>query len=176
MIRTDKTELLIGLIADTHVPSRGPQIPDIIINDFKEKNVDYVFHLGDFTTIDVYNKLLNEFGKDRVIAILGNMDESDLKKFLPEQLEFELYGRKVFMTHGTGGPNMIIKRLNKSHDLSKYDIVIFGHIHRPVNEIWGDGKLYLCPGTPTDKRFTDINSYGFLYVSKDKVEPKIVYL
>ena len=67
-------------------------------------------------------------------------------------------------------------RLNKRFDLSPYDIIIFGHVHRPYNEVWRDGKLYLNPGTPTDKRFTDINSYGYLRISNDKVEPEIIYL
>ena len=39
-----------------------------------------------------------------------------------------------------------------------------------------DGKLYICPGTPTGTVFTDVNSYGFLRISKEKVEPEIVYL
>ena len=176
MIKTDKEELLIGLISDTHVPSRGPHIPEVIIDDFKDKNVDYIFHLGDFEKFKAYQALLDTFGKEKVVGILGNMDDYKLRKILPETLEFELYGRKIFMTHGTGGPNIIIKRLNKNHDLTPYDIIIFGHVHRPYNEIWRDGKLYLNPGTPTDKRFTDINSYGFLKISKEKVDPKIVYL
>lgn len=176
MIKTDKNELLIGLISDTHVPSRGPNIPEKIINDFKERNVDYVFHLGDFERKKCYNELIEAFGKEKVIAILGNMDEGELRDILPETLEFELFGHKIFMTHGMGGPNIVIKRLNKRFDLSKYDLIIFGHVHRPYNEIWRDGKLYLNPGTPTDKKFTDINSYGFLRISKDKVEPEIIYL
>jgi len=47
MLQTDKDELLIGLISDTHVPSRVPHIPEVIIEDFKNKNIDYLFHLGD---------------------------------------------------------------------------------------------------------------------------------
>ncbi|MFX1392900.1 MAG: metallophosphoesterase family protein [Promethearchaeota archaeon] len=176
MIKTVKDELLIGLLSDTHIPSRGSQIPEVIIEDFKENQIDYLFHLGDYEKYKIYQHLLNTFGQDKVIGILGNMDDYKLRKTLPEILDFELYGRKIFMTHGTGGPNIIIKRLNRTYDLSKYDIIIFGHVHRPYNEIWRDGKLYLNPGTPTDKKFTDINSYGYLRISKDKVEPKIVYL
>ncbi|MFX0070826.1 MAG: metallophosphoesterase family protein [Candidatus Hermodarchaeota archaeon] len=177
MFNTDKKELLIGLIADTHVPSRGPHIPIKIINDFKERNIDYLFHLGDFESFKAYQELVDAFGKDKVIGIIGNMDfDRKLKKILPETLELELYGHKIFMTHGTGGPNIIIKRLNRNHDLSPYDIIIFGHVHRPYNEVWRDGKLYLNPGTPTDKKFTDINSYGYLKISKEKVEPEIIYL
>ncbi len=176
MIKTDKKELLIGLIADTHVPSRTSKIPEAIMNDFKERNVDYVFHLGDFTSIEAYNQLIKRFGNEKVIGILGNMDVGEIRNILPESLELDLFGHKLFLTHGMGGPNIVIKRLNKHFDLSKYDIIIFGHVHRPYNEIWRDGKLYLNPGTPTDKRFTDINSYAYLRISKDKVEPEIIEL
>jgi len=176
MIKTNKDELLIGLISDTHIPSRGPQIPEVIIDDFKDNQIDYLFHLGDYENFKTYQNLIKTFGKDKVIGILGNMDDNKLKKILPETLEFELYGHKIFMTHGTGGPNIIIKRLNRNFNLAPYDIILFGHVHRPYNERWRDGKLYLNPGTPTDRKFTDINSYGYLRISKDKVDPKIVYL
>ncbi|MHA1275485.1 MAG: metallophosphoesterase family protein, partial [Promethearchaeota archaeon] len=110
MIKTNKSELLIGLISDTHVPSRVPEIPNNIIDDFKERGVDYVFHLGDFTIRDALEQLYKEFGKDKIIAIKGNMDEDDLQNDLPEKLELELFGKKIFLTHGMGGPNIIIKR------------------------------------------------------------------
>ena len=175
MISTNKDELLIGLISDTHVPSRAPHIPENILKDFKRRNIDYLFHLGDFTTLKAYRELINAFGKEK--GVIGNMDEDhELREMLPETIEFELFGKKIFMTHGMGGPNIVIKRLNKRFDLSPYDIIILGHVHRPYNEVWRDGKLYLNPGTPTDKRFTDINSYGYLKISNDKVEPEIIYL
>ena len=176
MIDTDKESLLIGLISDTHIPSRTDQIPPQILEDFKEREIDYLFHLGDFTTMEAYKRLQNDFGEDKMIGILGNMDDGKLKDILPETRELELYGKKIFMVHGMGGPNIIIKRLNKHYDLSPYDIIIFGHVHRPYNEVWKDGKLYLNPGTPTDKRFTDINSYGFLRISEKEVNPEIIEL
>jgi len=176
MIKTDKDELLIGLIGDTHVPSRQSEIPPHIIEDFIKRKIDYLLHLGDFTSFKVYSNLQDTFGKDKVIAVFGNMDKHRLKEILPETIELNVYGHKIFITHGTGGPNIIIKRLNRRFDLSKFDIIIFGHVHRPYNETWRDGKLYICPGTPTDKHFTDINSYGYLRISKEKVEPEIKYL
>jgi putative phosphoesterase len=181
MINTDKDELLIGLVSDTHVPTRCDKIPEVILKDFKERNVDYVFHMGDFVSIEIYDQLIDEFGKDKVFAVIGNMDagNSELKNVLPEALEFELFGHKIYITHGSGGPSMIIRRLNKNHDLSEYDIIIFGHTHHPMNQInEKDGKLYLNPGTctPIDGRLTVESSYGFLKISKDIVEPEIVYL
>ena len=180
MIQTDKEEILIGLLSDTHVPERTNKVPDIVLNDFKKKNIDYVFHMGDFTSFEVYKKLIETFGSDKVVAIRGNMDfDFDLKQTLPEKLEFTIYNFKVLMLHGMGGPNIIIKRLIKKLDLhnSDYDIVIFGHTHRPVNEKQ-DGILFFNPGTttPIDNKFTVISSYGYLTISKDKIDSEIVYI
>ena len=176
MLETNKDQLLIGLISDTHIHSKFPDILHHIIDDFKEKQIDYLVHMGDYTSYKVYRELQNTFSTEKFIGIIGNMDDSNLKKELQEKLELELFGHKIFITHGEGGPNNIIKRLNRRFDLSKYDIIIFGHAHQPFNETWRDGKLYINPGTPTDKRFTDINSYGYLKISQEEVEPKIIYL
>ncbi|MHA1193255.1 MAG: metallophosphoesterase family protein [Promethearchaeota archaeon] len=80
MIKTDKKELLIGVLSDTHIPHRTTLFPDIVIEDFKKRNVDLVFHLGDFTEFKVYQRLVDEFGKDKIIAVRGNMDfDQELK-------------------------------------------------------------------------------------------------
>ncbi len=180
MIQTDKEEILIGLLSYTHVPQRTNNLPDVVLDDFKRRNVDYVFHMGDFTTFEVYEKLIETFGSGKVVAVRGNMDfDSNLKKTLPEKLEFKIYNYKVLMLHGMGGPNIIIKRLIKKLDLlnSDYDIVIFGHTHRPVNEK-SNGILFFNPGTttPIDNKFTVVSSYGYLRISNEKVEPEIIYL
>jgi hypothetical protein len=74
---------------------------------------------------------------------------------------------------------MIIRRLIKKLDLlnSDYDIIIFGHTHRPVNEKH-NGILFLNPGTttPVDNKFTVISSYAFLRISANKVDFEVKYL
>jgi putative phosphoesterase len=180
MIQTDKGEILIGLLSDTHVPQRTSKLPSQVIDDFKKKKVDYVFHMGDFTSYEVYEDLIQTFGKDKVIAVRGNMDfDSNLKKALPDSLEFKIYNFKVIMLHGMGGPNIIIKRLIKKLNLlnSDYDLVIFGHTHRPVNEK-SNGILFFNPGTtsPIDNKFTVVSSYGYIRISKYRIEPEIVYI
>ena len=170
--------VLIGVLSDTHVPHRTSNVPQIIYEDFQSRNVDYVFHLGDFTSFDVYTDLIDRFGKDKVFAVWGNMDFDDnLRKTLPEKIEMDIIGHKALLLHGMGGPNMIVRRLIKKLVLlnSDYDIVIFGHTHRPVNEKH-DGILFFNPGTttPIDNKFTVISSYGFLYITKDKIEPEII--
>lgn len=171
-------EVLIGLLSDTHVPHRTSNVPQIIYDDFQTRNVDYVFHLGDFTTFQVYNELLDIFGEDKVIAVRGNMDFDDkLRATLPDKIEMEISGHKTLLLHGMGGPNMIVRRLIKKLDLitSDYELVIFGHTHRPVNESH-DGILFFNPGTttPIDNKFTVISSYGYLHITKNKIEPEII--
>ena len=180
MIQPKKEEILIGLLSDTHVPQRTNTVPDVVIDDFIKKKVDYVFHMGDFTSYEIYKNLIDTFGKDKVVAVRGNMDfDSTIKKSLPESIEFKIYDYNILMLHGMGGPNMIIKRLVKKLDLlnSDYDIVIFGHTHRPVNEKHND-ILFFNPGTttPIDNKFTIVSSYGYLKISNKKIEPEIIYL
>ena len=180
MIQTDKEEILIGLLSDTHIPQRMGDLTDVVLDDFKKRNVDYVFHMGDFTSFEVYERLIETFGSEKVVAVRGNMDsDSKLKQTLSEKLEFNIFDFKILMLHGMGGPNIIIKRLIKKLDLlnSDYDIVIFGHTHRPVNEKH-NGILFFNPGTttPIDNKFTVISSYGYLRISNEKVEPEIIYL
>ena len=180
MIEINKSPLLIGLLSDTHIPHRTNKIPDKVIQDFKKQDVDYVFHLGDFTQYSVYEYLSEEFGKNKIIAVRGNMDfDNEIKKSLPEKRELKILGHKILMLHGMGGPNMIIKRLVKKLNLlnSDYNLVLFGHTHRPVNEKF-ENILFFNPGTttPIDNKFTVISSYGFLKFTENTIEPKIIHL
>ena len=74
MIKINKEELLIGLIGDTHIPSRAPEIPKNIISDFKEKNIDYLIHLGDFTELKVFNDLQADFSQNIIVNVLGYVE------------------------------------------------------------------------------------------------------
>ncbi len=175
-IKTDKNKLLIGVISDTHIPSESKSIPDRVIKDFKEKKIDYLLAVGDYTTFEAYESIVNAFGVEKVFAVLGNMDSDvKLQETLPETIEIEVLGHRIFMIHGGGSPHFIVNRLKKKHDLSECDIVVFGHTHHPFNQK-KDGKLFINPGSVNDKRFTDVNSYGYLHVSKEKVEFEIITL
>ncbi len=49
-IETDKVELLFGVISDMHIPSEALKVPEKVIEDFKERKIDYLLALGDYTT------------------------------------------------------------------------------------------------------------------------------
>ena len=76
MLQTDKDELLIGLISDTHVPSRTPHIPEVIIEDFKD--------LTDRKTYKQIIENIHEALKEEFIELKDEADvlfsTADLKK------------------------------------------------------------------------------------------------
>ena len=176
-IETEKDSLLIGVISDTHVPHRTSKIPDNVIEDLKKRNIDYLFHLGDFTSFAPYQELVRVFGRESFIAVRGNMDfDSELKRILPDKLEIEIFDHKILMIHGMGGPNMILKRLMKKLDLpnSNYDMVIFGHTHRPVNEIFDGICAFVVDKRP---KFAAVShSYLQLILSrKASIDPTSIH-
>lgn len=61
--------MLIGLISDTHIPDRAKEIPQKVIDAFKD--VDLILHAGDLTSM----KVIEELEKIApTIVIQGNMD------------------------------------------------------------------------------------------------------
>jgi len=173
LIKSNKSEILLGVLSDTHVPHRTSVISQKVIDDFRIRNVDYVLHLGDFTSYQAYQQLIKTFGKEKVIAIRGNMDfDKKLKTELPKKIKVEILNHKVLMVHGMGGPEMIIERLIDKFNLlnSEYDIVIFGHTHRALSKK-RSGILFFNPGTAVK---TDGGSYGYLIVSKNNFKSEII--
>ncbi|MHA1745769.1 MAG: metallophosphoesterase family protein [Promethearchaeota archaeon] len=145
-------KIRVGLLSDTHFSTANTRILDHVIEYFREKQVDYVMHLGDFTTSQVHSRLKKAFGAENVFAVLGNMDawDTNLSKILPETRNMEILGTKIFLTHGSGSPTGIIARLKQTHNLSDYDLVLFGHTHQAINiEAKPGSPRFINPGTCT---------------------------
>ena len=143
-------KIRVGLLSDTHFSTANTRILDHVIEYFREKLVDYIIHLGDFTTSQVYSRLKKTFGSENIFCVLGNMDEWDsgLSKTLPETRILEILGKKIFLTHGSGAPTGIIARLKQTYDLSHYDLVLFGHTHQAINiEAKAGSPQFINPGT-----------------------------
>lgn len=107
----------------------------------KEGTADMLIHLGDVEGGEYY---IEETAGCPVHMIAGNNDF--FTALMPEK-EFYIGNKKVFITHGhtyyvSAGNMRILKEAKKK----KVDIVMFGHIHRPVQEEI-DGILLLNPGS-----------------------------
>lgn len=147
----------IGVISDTHVKTCG-QIPERIQGALSR--VDLIVHAGDFTEITVLEglKALGE-----VKAVCGNMDSGELKRMLPEKELFVANGKKIGLTHGSGGPWGIASRVRQM--FADVDLIIFGHSHEPCRQ-YLEGSLLFNPGQARD-------SFGLLTID-DEIKAEIV--
>lgn len=164
--------ILVGAISDTHINQAGILSPELqqALKEFDRQNIDYLFHLGDFTNFDVYQQLIEKYGKEKVIAVHGNMDgrKSELISQLPEHREITLLNHHILLLHGWGAPINIVDRINRKYDTTPYDLIVFGHTHRHLI-IQRGGKWYFNPG-PCKSR----GSFGLIEITSDEIVPKIV--
>ena len=107
----------------------------------KEGPADMLIHLGDVEGGEYY---IEETAGCPVHMIAGNNDY--FTPLRPEE-EFYIGNKKIFITHGhtyyvsTGNKRILAEAKRRGAD-----IVMFGHIHRPVQEEV-DGVLLLNPGS-----------------------------
>lgn len=141
----------IGIISDTHVTTFD-EIPAPIVTALG--GVDLIVHAGDFTKRAVLEGL-RRLGE--VKAVCGNMDSDELRGMLPHKELFVVNGKKIGLTHGSGGPWGIAGRVREM--FSDVDVIIYGHSHEPNNQFIR-GSLLLNPGRARD-------SFGLLTINDD---------
>lgn len=128
----------------------------------KEKPYNMVIHCGDYQ--DRESELISRAGCD-VHIVAGNMDRGD---DFPLEKIISLGSHKALITHGheyrlyAGLQTLYYSALEK-----EADYVIYGHIHRPVIEVFG-GVTFLNPGSITAPRQEDgIETYMILLLMDD---------
>ena len=142
--------MIIGVLSDTHI--RLPEeIPQKVIKTLS--TADLIIHAGDIVTLEVLEGL-RRLGE--VKAVCGNMDSDELRMMLPEREIFVADGKKIGITHGSGGPWGIENRVREL--FSDVDIIVFGHTHNVKNEVLG-GTLFFNPGQGK-------NSFGILTIGE----------
>lgn len=146
----------LGLIADTHWPTRIPKLPYAAIeNAFR--NVDAILHAGDIETGEVLEHLS---GIAPTSAVRGDDDKMDL----PLKRVLQFGGVRVGLIHGHRHPLVegyfrLQRRLGKMYAGSRHllenlpeqfagdkvDVIVFGHLHAPM-VIEREGLLMVNPG------------------------------
>jgi uncharacterized protein len=161
----------IGVLADTHIPTRGRFIPAQLFRIFNK--VQLILHAGDL----VDEKVLIELGAlAPVEAVAGNMDPPELQTSLGKLKLVEAGGVVIALLHGDlAGHRVSFGRLNGLFMPTKPKVIVFGHLHEPVNEMHGD-ILYFNPGSAVDPRRSPKPSCGRLQINGFDVSSEIFYL
>ncbi|WP_048158192.1 metallophosphoesterase [Methanosarcina sp. Kolksee] len=154
------------VLSDTHLKTGViPQQLQPLLDE-----CDLIVHAGDFSTVKAYNAF-NASGKLK--AVFGNDDTSELKKLLPERLKFEVEGVKIGVVHEGG---LSVNDTTAQGYLAKemdVDILIFGHLHRPLIE--KRDVVLVCPGSPTKPRMSN-PSVVELIIEKGSINGRIITL
>ena len=147
----------ILIVSDTH---RYHKYYDKMFE--KEGGADLLIHLGDLEGGEYY---IEQTAGCPVHMVAGN---NDIFTRLPKEKEFVLGNKRVFITHGhhyyvSAGYDRICQEAIRR----KADIVMFGHIHRPV-QIEKNGILLLNPGSISYPRQQGRRStYMVMEISQD---------
>lgn len=161
----------IGVIADTHIPSRAPKLPDEVEEALSR--LDFIIHAGDFDTIEALQRIEK---LNRLVAVRGNMDTGEVRGKLPPKRVINVEGVRIGIIHGWGDPHTLPDRVLKEFQGENVRCIIFGHSHQAMVEERG-GVLLFNPGSPTDTIFARFRSYGVLEVNKEgEVKGEIVRL
>lgn len=158
----------IGVISDTHIPSRCPNVPDVVKRIFD--GVSLILHAGDHTQFSVVEELE---AIAPVKAVCGNMDEFRNNAVLPDKLIATVEDVRIGLIHGWGPAHGLEDRVLESFRPGDVSVIVFGHSHLPCNEI-RNGVLLFNPGTPTDRRFAVSQSVGLLTVDGTAVSGEII--
>jgi len=159
----------LGLISDTHIPSRAKAIPSQVFEVFQEAIL--ILHTGDFTEHSVLKDLER---LAPVVAVSGNMDSPDLQEELPKMNSVNVDGWRIGVTHSLGVFHNL-QRMKTAAEQNNFHVLVFGHTHRPF--IKQEGNIwFINPGSPTNPipPFVVKPTVGLLKISGNKIEPEIV--
>jgi len=137
-------EVLIGVISDTHIPTRAKKIPKEVLDQFSA--VDLIIHAGDVVTMGVIDELR---GLAPVEAVAGNMDYPDVRRAFQEFKLLEINGKRIGIKHDTGSYVGLSESARWLAAEKELDILVFGHTHKQLLKR-EKGRLYLNPGSPTN--------------------------
>jgi uncharacterized protein len=149
---------LIAVIADTHMPKGKRALPEECLARIRE--ADALIHAGDFSAASVLAELRELCPV--VLAVHGNVDDAELRRELPAELEAEIGGRSLAVVHDAGPSKGRLGRMRARFPGA--DAVVFGHSHLPLHERDGGFQIF-NPGSPTERRRAPRTSMGLLHPS-----------
>lgn len=150
------------------MPTRARALPTPVVEALHE--AELIVHAGDFATPDVLEALR---AYAPVVGVYGNVDVPEIRALLPRRTIATIGPFRLGVIHGDGAVGSTLGRAEVSFANDAVDCVVFGHSHQPVCVRRGD-RLFLNPGSPTDKRREPHYSFAWLYPG-DSLTAELVY-
>lgn len=134
-------------------------------------DADAIVHAGDYVAEDVVD-YLEHVGSRPFFGVAGNMDPASVTARLPAERVFEIAGLRVGLTHGSGAPTGIARRVAARFDPLP-DLLIFGHSHQPLVERLRE-TLLVNPGSAFDRRHSPSCTVALVEVGEGRPSARIV--
>jgi putative phosphoesterase len=151
----------ILLISDTH-----GYVDDHIMDYVKES--DEVWHAGDIGTTQVTETISN---LKPLRAVVGNIDNHELRLSFPVELLFEIEDMSIYVTHIGGRPGRYAKGISEKIKSIKPKIFICGHSHilkiqyDKVNQL-----LFINPGAIGKHGFHKVRTMVRFEIDKSDIK------
>ncbi len=149
--------MVIGVIADTHGIIRPQAIERL-------RGAQQIIHAGDVGEPAVLTAL-EQIAP--VAAVRGNVDLGTLGRLPATQL-LEVVGQAIYVIHN-------VADLELDLEAAGVRAVISGHSHR-ASIRWGDGVLFLNPGSAGPRRFSQPLSVARISLRDGRLDPEIIQL
>lgn len=147
-----------AIVSDTHDNIKNF---NKIIDFLNKQKINMVLHCGDICNQSTIDEATKNF-KGEIKFVRGNGDyELD---DIPEIMKVELGGKKIFFNHYPD----VAKKMAVS---GKYDLVFYGHTHKPWEEKINSCRL-VNPGEAAGQRFKP--TFAIYNTEKDLLELKIL--
>lgn len=164
----DGDGIIIGVISDTHIPTRALAVPSSVYKIFKDAR--HIIHAGDVVDLSVIQELERVAP---VLAVQGNMDPVAVRERYPEVNSLEVLGWRIGVVH-EGVSALRRGKLKRLAEKKRFDVLVSGHSHRGLVKV-ENGVLFINPGSPTQPLLSR-PSVGVLEISKGKIEAEIVII
>lgn len=151
------TSIRIGLISDTHGLLRPEALAAL-------REVAQIWHAGDIGSLQVL-EALQEAAPVR--SVRGNNDTGPWAAVLPETVEEDVEGARLWMIHDL--------KSRKRPPPAGTQVVLSGHSHRPSVELI-DGVLFVNPGSAGPRRFRLPITVGMLTIDAGLASAQIIDL
>ena len=126
----------IAVISDSH-----DNLPNLkkALDFIKKEKIKIIIHCGDISTPETLEEIAKNF-KGKIHYVFGNADKGKFEEDKKEFGEIKIAGKKIAFCHFP----------EKAEELAKtgYDIVFYGHTHKPWEEVIGKTRL-VNPGNLT---------------------------
>ncbi|MFA5375391.1 MAG: YfcE family phosphodiesterase [Dehalococcoidia bacterium] len=154
-------------ISDTHAKSLSA-LPKALLTEISD--ADIVVHCGDYTDISLLHEL-RDLAK-RFVGVYGNVDDTEIRRAVPEKTTFEVGGRRIGVIHPYwgGAPFGIEEAIAK--EFHNVDIILFGHTHDARTDTI-DGVTFLNPGQAYSA-FMEKSTAGIITIGAKGFEIEIV--